>query len=86
METLDVNLASVYLSSQAVVPYMKKNGGGSIVNMGSIGGLIPDVARIGYAVSKDAIIYLSKNLALQEGRNKIRVNVVCPGQTATMLL
>ena len=83
METLDVNLASVYLSSQAVVPYMKKNGGGSIVNIGSIGGLIPDVARIGYAVSKDAIIYLSKNLALQEGRNKIRVNVVCPGQTAT---
>ena len=60
METLDVNLASVYLSSQAVVPYMKKNGGGSIVNIGSIGGLIPDVARIGYAVRKDAIIYRSK--------------------------
>ena len=62
---------------------MKKNGGGSIINISSIGGTIPDVARIGYAVSKDAIIYLSKNMALQEGRNNIRVNVVCPGQTAT---
>jgi NAD(P)-dependent dehydrogenase (short-subunit alcohol dehydrogenase family) len=62
---------------------MRKQGGGSIVNISSIGGQIPDIARIGYAVSKDAIIYLSQNIALQEGRNGIRVNVVCPGQTAT---
>lgn len=83
IETVDMNLASVFLSSQAVLPYMRKQGGGSIINISSIGGQIPDIARIGYAVSKDAIIYLSKNMALQEGRNNIRVNVVCPGQTAT---
>lgn len=83
INTMDVNLASVFLSTQAVLPYMKKQGGGSIVNISSIGGLIPDISRIGYAVSKDAIIYLSKNIALQEARNNIRVNVVCPGQTAT---
>ena len=83
MNTLDLNLASVYLSVQAVLPVMKRQGGGSIINISSIGGQLPDVARIGYAVSKDAIIYLSKNIALQEGRNGIRVNVVCPGQTAT---
>lgn len=47
------------------------------------GGLTPDIARIGYAVSKDAIIYLSKNIAVQTARSNIRVNVVCPGQTAT---
>ena len=83
LDTLDKNLSSVFLSTQAVLPVMRKQGGGSIVNISSIGGQIPDIARIGYAVSKDAIIYLSKNMALQEGRNGIRVNVVCPGQTAT---
>ena len=83
IETVDMNLASVFLSTQAVLPYMRKQRGGSIINISSIGGLIPDVARIGYATSKDAIIYLSKNIALQEARNNIRVNVVCPGQTAT---
>lgn len=83
IETVDMNLASVFLSTQAVLPYMRKQGGGSIINISSIGGLIPDIARIGYATSKDAIIYLSKNIALQEARNNIRVNVVCPGQTAT---
>lgn len=82
MKTIEVNLASVFLSTQAAIPHMKKQGG-SIVNISSIGGVIPDIARIGYAVSKDAIIYLSKNIALQEARNNIRVNVVCPGQTAT---
>lgn len=83
LDTLDKNIASVFLSSQAVIPYMKKQGNGSIINISSIGGLIPDIARIGYTVSKDAIIYLSKNMALQVAAYNIRVNVVCPGQTAT---
>ena len=83
MYTMDINLASVFLSSQAVIPYMQRTGGGSIINISSIGGVLPDLSRIGYAVSKAAIIYLSKNIALQEAAHKIRVNVVCPGQTAT---
>ena len=81
--TVNINLARVYVSSQAVIPHMEKQGGGSIINISSIGGLTPDIARIGYAVSKDAIIYLSKNIAVQTARSNIRVNVVCPGQTAT---
>lgn len=83
INTIDINLASVYLTSQAVIPHMKKQGGGSIINISSIGGQIPDIARLGYAVSKDAIIYLSKNMAVQVARSNIRINVVCPGQTAT---
>lgn len=81
--TIDINLASVYLSTQAVIPYMKKQKSGSIINIASIAGIIPDISRIGYGVSKDAIIYLSKNIAFQLARDNIRVNVVCPGQTAT---
>lgn len=82
-KTVNLNLASVFITSQAAIALMKEHGGGSIVNISSIGGLVPDVARIGYTVSKDAIIYLSKNMAVQTARDHIRVNVVCPGQTAT---
>lgn len=81
--TVNINLASVFLTTQAAIPHMRKQGGGSIINISSIGGLTPDIARIGYAVAKDAVIYFSKNAALQLARDNIRVNVVAPGQTAT---
>lgn len=82
-ETVDVNLASVFIASQAAIPHMKKNGGGSIINISSVGGQVPDISRIGYAVAKDAIIYLTKNIAVQEARANIRANAVLPGMTAT---
>ena len=80
---LRANLASVYLSSQRVIPVMRKNGGGSIVNISSIGGLYPDLARIGYGISKNAVNYMTKNLAVQGARSGIRCNAVLPGMTAT---
>lgn len=83
MSTLDLNLASVYLPVQAAIPFMKEQGGGAIINISSIGGILPDIARIGYATSKNAINCLTKNMALQLGRDNITVNAVCPGQTAT---
>ncbi len=83
MSTLDINLASVFKSTQAVLPHMIKQHGGSIVNISSVGGLIPDVSRIGYGVSKDAIIYLTKNIAVQTGEHNVRCNVVLPGMIAT---
>ncbi|MDO5733489.1 MAG: SDR family NAD(P)-dependent oxidoreductase [Eubacteriales bacterium] len=83
LNCLDLNLSSVFLSSQAVIPHMEKQGGGAIINISSIGGVLPDIARIGYAVSKNAINYMTENMALQLGRKGIRVNAVCPGQTAT---
>lgn len=62
---------------------MKKNGGGSIVNISSIGGLYPDLARIAYGISKNAINYITENLAVQGARSGIRCNAVLPGMTAT---
>lgn len=82
-ETMDVDLASVYRSCQAAIPYMKKTGGGSIINISSVAGLVPDVSQIAYGTSKGAINYLTKIIAVQEGRNKIRCNAVLPGMTAT---
>lgn len=83
MGTLDMNLASVYLAVQEVVPHMAANGGGSIINISSIGGLQPDISQIAYGTSKAAINYLTKLIATQCARDNIRCNAVCPGMTAT---
>lgn len=82
-KTVNVNLASVFLTSQEVIPHMAKNGGGSIVNISSIGGQVPDISQIAYGTSKAAINYLTQLIAVQEARNNIRCNAVLPGMTAT---
>ncbi|WP_130863126.1 7alpha-hydroxysteroid dehydrogenase [Bacilliculturomica massiliensis] len=80
---LDMNLGSVYRIAKLVIPHMQKQGGGSIVNISSVGGLIPDVTRIGYGVSKASINNITKQIALQYARSGIRCNAVLPGLTAT---
>lgn len=81
--TLDVNLESVFRCSQEAIPYMKKGGGGSIINISSVGGIVPDISQIAYGTSKAAINYLTKLIAVQEARSNIRCNAVLPGMTAT---
>lgn len=81
--TIDMNLASVFLTVQAVVPHMAEHGGGSIINISSIGGLRPDISQIAYGTSKAAINYLTKLIAVQCARDNIRCNAVLPGMTAT---
>nr|WP_317282284.1 SDR family oxidoreductase [uncultured Sellimonas sp.] len=83
LKTLNLNIGSVFLASQAAIPYMAQNGGGSIVNISSVGGSIPDISQIGYGTSKAAINYLTKLIATQAARDNIRCNAVLPGMTAT---
>ena len=83
MDTVNVNLRSVFVSSQAAAKYMVRQGGGSIINISSVGGVVPDISQIAYGTSKAAINYLTKLIAVQEGRNRIRCNAVLPGMTAT---
>lgn len=83
IRTIDMNLASVFLTAQAVIPHMAANGGGSIINISSIGGLRPDISQISYGTSKAAINYLTKLIAVQCARDNIRCNAVLPGMTAT---
>ncbi|QQK08963.1 SDR family NAD(P)-dependent oxidoreductase [Miniphocaeibacter halophilus] len=83
INTVNVNLTSVFLSSQAVIPHMKKQGGGSIINISSIAGLVPDISQLGYGTGKAAINYLTKEMAVQLAKYNIRVNAVLPGMTAT---
>ena len=64
-ELLESNIGSVYRISKLVVPHMIKNGGGSIINISSIGGTVPDISRIGYGVSKSGVNNITQQIAMQ---------------------
>lgn len=77
-KVLEVNLTGPYLSSRAVIPELKKQGGGAIVNVGSGAGWgKPNMAA--YASSKGGLVAFSSSLALDFFYDKIRVNTVIPG-------
>ena len=82
LDTVNLNLRSVFMASQAAVKHMKQHGG-SIINISSVGGLVPDISQIAYGTSKAAINYLTKLIAVQEAKHRIRCNAVLPGMTAT---
>jgi len=83
LDIVTLNLRSVFIASQAAAKHMAKHGGGSIVNISSIGGLVPDISQVAYGSSKAAINYLTKLIAVQEAVHHIRCNAVLPGMTAT---
>ena len=82
-DILNINVASVYYSSKYAIPYMSQTGGGSIINISSVAGIIPDVSRIAYSTSKAAIDSLTKDIATQYARSHIRCNAILPGLVAT---
>jgi NAD(P)-dependent dehydrogenase (short-subunit alcohol dehydrogenase family) len=82
LNTVDLNLRSVFMASQAAAKHMAGHGG-SIINISSVGGLVPDISQVAYGTSKAAINYLTKLIAVHEAKNKIRCNAVLPGMTAT---
>ena len=83
---LDVNLTGVYLSAKAAIPAMRKNGGGSIINMSSIYGLVGGDVRAAYVASKGGVTNLTRGMALDYAADNIRVNCICPGFVETPLV
>jgi len=80
---LGVNLDGAFLCSQACVPFMKRAGGGSIVNIASISGLRASTLRVAYGTSKAALIHLTQQQAVELGTIGIRANAVAPGPVDT---
>jgi gluconate 5-dehydrogenase len=78
-----VNVTGSWLTSRAVVPIMKKNGYGRIINIGSILSLIALPERTPYATSKGAILQLTRALAIEFAKDGINVNAILPGPFAT---
>lgn len=83
LNTVTLNLQSVFLASQSAVKHMATQQNGSIINISSVGGIVPDISQVAYGTSKAAINYLTKLIAVQEAKNNIRCNAVLPGMTAT---
>lgn len=77
--TLDVTLSSVFLGLRAVIPVMRRQHGGAIVNTASISGLRADFGMGSYNAAKSGVINLTRTAALENATHGIRVNCVCPG-------
>ena len=82
-KVLSTNLDGAFLCTQACVPWLKKSGAGSIVNIASISGLRASTLRVAYGTSKAALIHLTKQHAVELGTVGIRVNAVAPGPVET---
>lgn len=83
---IDVNLKSVFFLSQKIIPHMKRNGGGSIINTGSGWGLKGGPKAAAYCAAKAGVVNLTRAMAIDFGKDNIRVNCVCPGDVETPLL
>ena len=81
-----VNLKGVFNCTQAVVPYMIKQGGGSIVSASSVVGLYGNFGQTNYAATKFAVIGMTKTWARELGKYQIRVNAVAPGFILTEMV
>jgi NAD(P)-dependent dehydrogenase (short-subunit alcohol dehydrogenase family) len=81
-----INVRSIFLTSKYAVPHLRRQGGGAILNVGSVSSLAGQQGTPCYCASKGAVLMLTKSLAVDYGPDKIRVNCLCPGITDTPLL
>lgn len=85
-KVIGVNQTGIFLVNKYVIPYMIKNGGGSIVNTSSMYGLVGVPNSFAYTASKGAINQMTRTLSLAYAENNIRVNAIAPGFVDTAIL
>jgi len=77
-QDLAVNLDSVFFTSQAALPHLLESGG-NIVNVASVAGVLGEAYSAAYTAAKHGVVGMTKALAVEYARTKVRVNCVCPG-------
>lgn len=82
---MEVDVRGVFLTCRAVIPHMRENGG-AVVNVSSVAGIRGNVSGLSYTTAKHAIVGFTKQLAVIEGPNGIRVNCVSPGGVDTPMI
>lgn len=86
-DQISFNLSSAFYGCKHVIPHMKRQGGGSIVNTASVSGIrFSGSPQVGYAATKAGVIQLSRVTAVQHAPDRIRVNTVVPGQLHTPMV
>lgn len=84
--TLDVNLKGTFLMSKYALPHMIAQRSGVIINNSSGWGLVGGDAAASYCASKGGVVLLTKSMAIDHGRQGIRINCICPGDVETPML
>src|SRR5579863_1450621 len=85
-EVMAVNVKSIFLMCREVIPIMVRAQAGSIINTASGWGLAGGARAAAYCASKGAVVLMTKAMAIDHGRQNIRVNCICPGDTDTAML
>lgn len=85
-KVIDINLMGVYYGMRYVIPVMKKQNYGRIVNVASVGGIRGVLNQIPYVASKHAVSGMTKNAALEYGRYGINTNAIAPGAILTPMV
>lgn len=85
-KVVDINLLGVYYGLRYVIPVMQKQGGGRIVNVASVGGIRGVVNQMPYVASKHAVSGMTKNAAIEHGKDGIYTNAIAPGAILTPMV
>jgi len=85
-ETFGTNVTALFRMSRAAVRQMRKQGGGSIVNIASEWGLNGETGYVAYCASKGAVVQMTRCMGLDHAAENIRVNAVCPGEVHTVMV
>jgi meso-butanediol dehydrogenase/(S,S)-butanediol dehydrogenase/diacetyl reductase len=80
-DTLALNVTAVWRMSRLVLPIMRLQGGGVIINNASDWGLVGGKEAVAYSSSKGAVVLMTKSMALDHAHENIRINAICPGDT-----
>lgn len=85
-KVVDINLMGLYYGLRYVIPVMQKNGGGKIVNVASVGGIRGVLNQTPYVATKHAVAGITKNAALEYGKDNILTNAIAPGAILTPMV